>query len=153
MGLMETDRTNSHVMCLSYVLCMYVYVAWCSCRTLNHENRKYLWLFCLLLGPFSPYWLALFSLIWWFVPSLIASCYALFSGYPWEGSSFMKVNWRGELGGMAGSTKRNGERGNCSQVVLKTNTTPISQLYLYDVSLLKWGVAFDMSTAVCNMQV
>ena len=48
-------------------------------------KRECLWLFCLLLGPFSSYWVASFSLnMRRRVPSLTATWYTTCGWYPWE---------------------------------------------------------------------
>lgn len=61
-------------------------------------NRGCLWLFYLVFELFSSYWVALFSLIWRKVPSLIATWYAMFCNTPGRPVLFWRKTEE-ELGG------------------------------------------------------
>jgi hypothetical protein len=51
----------------------YSWVAWYSCGNPNSGSGACFWLFCLLVGPFASYWVALSSLDVMYVPGLNCS--------------------------------------------------------------------------------
>lgn len=90
------DWSGNHgaFMGLYQVFCIHLWLlSWCLCWTLNSGSWG-VWVFRLLLGPFSSYWVATPNFDMRFVPSLSVSSFDSLSWYPREARSFLKWNRR-----------------------------------------------------------
>lgn len=93
-----THPTPHHTPPLCFLLLLLLLLFyWGGVGGLLTMEKRCFWLFCLLSEPFSFYWDAYSASIWGFVPSLLASCYAILveRKYPWRVAELLVVEGGG----------------------------------------------------------